>query len=266
MGRVISNWSDLSSLHDELAQTPEPLAFRGQSSDRPLSTSFERLATRYAIPSEKRRQREEYLVREFQRHYHRFGRDLPNEDDRVRWLSLMQHHGAPTRALDFTYSFWVAVFFALENLEPQKHGSIWWLAWRRAYQIAEQEIPEVIAELRRDSQFGKSPALVSQVLGMDVELVLTFSPHALDERLAIQQGLHLLPLTLRTPLAEIITRTLPEAVLGHAKICLGREELVDILGRLQRMNIERRVLFPGLDGLAQGLKHRMALEHLFPLE
>src|SRR5438093_2893211 len=35
----------------------------------------------------------------------------------LEWLALMQHYGAPTRLLDFTYSFWIALFFAFEEAE-----------------------------------------------------------------------------------------------------------------------------------------------------
>src|SRR5436309_276549 len=35
----------------------------------------------------------------------------------LEWLALMQHYGAPTRLLDFSYSFWIALFFAFEAAE-----------------------------------------------------------------------------------------------------------------------------------------------------
>src|SRR6058998_3676205 len=35
----------------------------------------------------------------------------------LEWLALMQHYGAPTGLLDFTRSFWIALFFAFEEAE-----------------------------------------------------------------------------------------------------------------------------------------------------
>jgi len=42
------------------------------------------------------------LFREFRRAYHQYARHVPQSDAVLEWLSLMQHHGAPSRLLDFT--------------------------------------------------------------------------------------------------------------------------------------------------------------------
>ena len=263
MAESISDWAGLVELQERLSKTGTFL-YRGQSSTLPLSTSFERHADRYGIPHSDRGTREKHVIRELQRHYHRFASNVPNPDDLDRWLSLMQHHGAPTRALDFTYSFWVAVFFAVERLGPGDRGTLWWFTWGLANEVADREVPDLVKELRRDPDIGETPRLVRRVLEEDRELLLTFSPHALDDRFAIQQGAHLIPLTLRKPLAQIADDTLSDDILDRVELCLDRDALVEALGQLQGMNIERRVLFPGLDGLAEGLKHRMALDHMFP--
>jgi hypothetical protein len=49
-------------------------------------------------------------------------------DEKLNWLAAMQHFGIPTRLLDFTYSPYVALYFALRNCpeEPQSEPAAVW--------------------------------------------------------------------------------------------------------------------------------------------
>ena len=90
-------------------------AFRGQSDETwPLCSKLTRELTNRDVNPVHWEGQEEYILRFFQRHSFHFVAKMAEIDDTPRWLALMQHHGAPTRLLDFSWSPYVAAFFALE--------------------------------------------------------------------------------------------------------------------------------------------------------
>ncbi|MBA7497834.1 hypothetical protein ES704_00566 [subsurface metagenome] len=52
--------------------------------------------------------------------------NVPGKEDDLDWLILMQHHGAPTRLLDWTENILIALYFAVKD-EPEHDGEIWTL-------------------------------------------------------------------------------------------------------------------------------------------
>ena len=97
---------------ENFAQSHEGWIFRGHGSpDWKLETTLERESKRCNVDPINN---EKAIWFEFRRHAHSYLSRLPEPTDTIEWLALMQHYGAPTRLLDFTQSFWIAVFFAFE--------------------------------------------------------------------------------------------------------------------------------------------------------
>lgn len=64
------------------------------------------------------------IIESFKRKAPALASRLPQNDDHVAWLFLMQHHGAPTRLLDWTKSVLVSLYFAVEK-HHSEDGELW---------------------------------------------------------------------------------------------------------------------------------------------
>src|SRR5437763_11891462 len=99
-------------------------AFRGERDERwPLYSSLSRYLQNFHVAPAAWAEQESRILRIFKRKAHQFLEKPPALDDDFHWLALMQHHGAPTRLIDFTWSPYVAAFFALER--PLGDGVLW---------------------------------------------------------------------------------------------------------------------------------------------
>ncbi len=128
---VVSTWHDLveqtfaGSFSERLERYRSPFAFRGMVADWPVTSSLQRLRhdsqTLGFIEKAMFRNFKKYAFADF---------DARNSD--WKWLSLAQHHGLPTRLLDWTFSPFVAMHFATNELDKMdKDGVIWMVNFDR---------------------------------------------------------------------------------------------------------------------------------------
>ena len=121
-GSPIKKWPDLVAFEANFPASEE-WAFRGQDVPDFPASSLERHCRTLRIKGRGIADLEVKLVREFARRYHLYtGYTSPAKGHTLEWLSLLQHYGTPTRLVDFTYSFFIAAYFALEK---RGRATIW---------------------------------------------------------------------------------------------------------------------------------------------
>jgi hypothetical protein len=64
------------------------------------------------------------LLFRFQQRAHQYIPVLPAPQDLSSWFAVMQHHGVPTRFLDWTKSAYVAMYFAFEETPARRLRSL----------------------------------------------------------------------------------------------------------------------------------------------
>lgn len=252
----VNSWEDLLKIINGLS---DRWIFRGQPSNDPLRTTLERACKDYGIHLRKAPGIEEHLIRDFRRRYR--GDDWPIiQKDTLYCLSLMQHHGAPTRLLDWTYSPFVATYFALEK--KVSSGPVVWCLngdWCEE-QTTSLEIGDLISK-RNDDKKRTDKTFKPLYMGKKrYKFVLPENPLPLNERLTIQKGLFLCPgnvaLRFETNLKSLKGWNSRDGVL-KLRFQMKRDAHIRAIKELHRMNVARDSLFPGLDGFAESLKQKL---------
>ncbi len=248
--------------------------FRGMPRDFQLQTSLEGVLVDAGISLTEAPEIERKLLKEFKRRAHFYASPLPSDGDVLGWLALMQHYGAPTRLLDWTYSFFVAAFFALRdavsNPPEKREPAVVWALFRDAFKLGVQA---PAAKAAYDEAAGKSTwqadmgradsdniydginAYVLHVMEHPTRSVWAVNAFRLNERLSVQQGVFLCPGDLTASFEDNLIAggpTLENLVCFELSTETGARG--EMLAALHRMNINNASLFPGLDGFARSLK------------
>jgi hypothetical protein len=176
----------------------------------------------------------------------------------------MQHHGTPTRLLDWTYSFYISVFFAIETASLDSSPVIWAIDSNDCWEIARAIHPDKIAEAERD-QLRKSA--MNEILASTIPLVCPLNPFFINERLTMQQGVLLAPCKASETFEKNFKLSIgtKDSAWKKIKIICSNDFLIEAFDHLHRMNITEATLFPGLDGFARSLRNKIPLRHIRPL-
>lgn len=261
-----ASWAELidtlqhDSWNPELRRFRSPYIFRGQGTPAPLTTSLQRLS---AHP----RDIERHLVRAFRKYA---TGPLCAQDQHWSWLTLGQHHGLPTRLLDWSYSPLVALHFATSNERQYgEDGVVWMLDTART----NARLPPALQALLRREGSNVFTADMLAALGhagdpdglpFDAEtgwlddyerekgepFLVLLEPPSIDQRIVQQSALFALLSNPETAFGEWLSRP-PEAA---RRVVVARELKWEIRDRLDQVGVNERTLFPDLGGLSLWLR------------
>jgi hypothetical protein len=227
--------------------------YRGASDGSgPLLTSLDRLGG--TNPPHTKVDLEEHALRNFIR-YSRPHLDQARPHDDWELLIAAQHHGVPTRLLDWSYSPLVAAFFATRPSSPddERDRAVWRLDWQLVHR--KFKLPQ-LALLVQDlaSLLGATHLTPSKLFadrGMP-PFACMIEPPSLDDRIVAQAA----TFTLCSTTCQSFDQFLESHGLGDAlaKYVIPHNDTARFRDQLDLVGIDERRLFPDLDGVASAIQ------------
>ena len=256
-----ATWEELiaalysDSWNDDLKRFRSKFVFRGLGDrDFPLTTSLMRLGGDYARV-------EQHLLRRLQKYA---PGALADDLSEWHWLTIGQHHGLPTRLLDWTRSPLIALHFATDDLELfDRDGAVWAVHTSDAMAMAPRSferkwkelgmfgfdlttLPDVITTLREFDSLSETPFPVF------------FEPPSLDERVVHQYAMFSAMSNPRLAMDEWLASPAVRHKVRSRKIIIRHALKWEVRDKLDHANISERTLFPGLDGICAWLSRHFS--------
>ena len=249
-----SSWNDLhehlyaGSWNEPIRRFRSTFAYRGiwDAADD-LSTSLSRMGDGYE-------RQELHMLRNFRKYAVRGA--VPG-DSVWNWLALAQHHGLPTRLLDWSFSPYVALHFATQDPEQfGVDGAILCVDYVKIHALLPEALKQLTADEGADVFTAELLDRAADTLpkldemGRGEPFLVFLEPPSLDERIVNQFALFSL---MSSPTVNL-GRWLAERPDVYRRLIIPAGLKWEVRDKLDQANITERVLFPGLDGLSRWLK------------
>lgn len=286
----LENWDDIFKLYNRFLMA---FVFRGHGSTNwTMSSALERMVRRFHAKHSQSNIAstangyEEDMLKEFKWKYPCYEKiNIPADIEVIEWLSIMQHYGAPTRMVDFSYSLYVALFMAMDSLVANEDSAVWCLnhlVCRNWFFEGRKELERKCRD--KDEMDSIIYSEANKVLNKisdnhnrkNTKGVFIVKPHMANERIVRQQGLFAIQsdpnstfeenlfsvASNKEPIFKPFGEIIDYSYSSHTgrpndfaliKIIVPKEFRWNIFKSLEQMNISAEMMYPGLEGLARSM-------------
>lgn len=233
--------------HPEKYGNLTPKIFRSEYNDK--------ISVRYETESE--------IIEEFKRAAPALTQYIPNYN--CSWLFLMQHHGAPTRLLDWTENALVALYFVVRNFEDGKDGELWaiypYFLNKEGHGIdgIATKPNKILQYLATEPSLSIPPATGNKqkqeqlANGFGLDKIPQY-PLALYPTMNFPRMVNQLSTFTIHPIPHSGENTIPDLLKDKkylVRYVIPHDCKLNLISDLKSLGISRRTLFPDLDGLSQ---------------
>jgi len=171
------------------------------------------------------------------------------------WLTFAQHHGLPTRLLDWTFSPLIAAHFATDDVScNDRDAAIWCIDPRNTNKLLPPKLRHIAAHEGADLFTAEMLEEAAESLSTFDKLfpepgILFLEPPSIDVRIANQFALFSV-----ASAPDLDLNAWLEAHAGVARrIVIPAAAKQEIRDKLDQAGLTERLIYPGADGLARWL-------------
>lgn len=223
----------------------------GADAGGPLLTSLDKLGGVHSPHS--KADLEAHILRNFIRYSRPYFSTPPVNEWEV--LVTAQHHGLPTRLLDWTYSPLVAAHFATVDQGQRSDRVVWRLDWKsvhRCFRLPEIALPIQDLEKILGGHNPMTPWALFDGLTGNQQFACMVEPPSLDQRIVAQSATFTLCSDKRQPFDRFLEAHGLGSTLTRFIIPAG--EAARFRDQLDLVSVDERRLFPDLDGVAAEMR------------
>lgn len=181
------------------------------------------------------------------------------ENSKWRQLIIGQHHGLPTRLLDWTYSPLAALHFATSGEAFSQMEENDCVIWAIDIEEINGLLPEKYSdELQKENAYLFTVKMLEQVVqeldqydnDMKADAMVLLEPPSIDQRIINQYSyFSVIPRDITDIEAFLESQTV-----NTVKYIINKSLKWRIRDMLDQLNINERIVYPGLDGLSVWIK------------